>query len=213
MDSLIDGYIRFKNKRFEEQRRLFEKLAERGQKPKVLVIGCCDSRVDPAILFDTSPGEMFVLRNVANLVPPYAPDNGHHGTSAAIEFAVRGLEVEHIVILGHAKCGGVNSLIEGPGAQDYDFIAGWMSIARQARDRALALTLSAGKPIDAARRLCEQETVAISLANLMTFPWLRERVEEGRVMLHGWFFDLENGELSRLDPVSNTFVTVEVPTE
>ena len=184
-------------------------MAQRGQTPKVLLIGCCDSRVDPAIIFDAQPGEMFVLRNVANLVPPYAPDQGHHGTSAAVEFAIRGLDVEHIVVLGHARCGGVRALIEGNDSTDStDFVRGWMHIARSARDRALALTLSAGQPIEAARRMCEQETVAISLANLMTFPWVRERVEQGRLMLHGWFFDLESGELFRLDPISNTFQAV-----
>lgn len=209
MDTLIDGFKRFREQYFEEHRRLFEALAMRGQTPKVLLIGCCDSRVDPAIIFDAQPGEMFVLRNVANLVPPYAPDEGHHGTSAAVEFAIRGLEVEHVVVLGHARCGGVRALIEGQaGSDNTDFIRGWMHIARSARDRALALTLSAGQPIDAARRMCEQETVAISLANLMTFPWVRERVEQGRLMLHGWFFDLESGELFRLDPITNTFQNV-----
>ena len=139
MDTLIEGFKRFRAQYFEEHRRLFEALAMRGQTPKVLLIGCCDSRVDPAIIFDAQPGEMFVLRNVANLVPPYAPDTGHHGTSAAVEFAIRGLEVEHVVVLGHARCGGVRALIEGQaGSDDTDFIRGWMHIARSARDRALA---------------------------------------------------------------------------
>jgi carbonic anhydrase len=208
MDTLIEGFKRFRANFFEEHRRLFEALALRGQNAKVLLIGCCDSRVDPAIIFDAQPGEMFVLRNVANLVPPYAPDQGHHGTSAAVEFAIKGLDVEHIVVLGHARCGGVRALIEGETGAGTDFIAGWMQIARSARDRALALTLSAGQPIDAARRMCEQETVAISLGNLMTFPWVRERVEQGKLMLHGWFFDLESGELFRLDPITNTFQNV-----
>lgn len=207
METLIEGFKRFRAAYFEEHRKLFEALASRGQNPKVLLIGCCDSRVDPAIIFDAQPGEMFVVRNVANLVPRYEPDQGHHGTSAAVEFAVRGLDVEHIVILGHARCGGVRALIEGQ-ADNTDFIGGWMSTARSARDRALALTLSAGQPIDTARRLCEQETVAISLGNLMTFPWIRERVEQGQLMLHGWYFDLESGELFRLDPMTNTFQPV-----
>lgn len=207
MDQLIEGFHRWRDGYYVQNRSLFESL-QKGQTPKVLLIGCCDSRVDPGQLFGTQPGEMFVLRNVANLIPPYAPDQGHHGTSAAVEFAVRGLEVEHIIVLGHARCGGVRALIEGSAADGFDFIKGWMSIARSARDRALALTLSSGQPMEAAQRMCEQETVAISLANLMTFPWIRERVEAGRVQLHGWFFDLDNGELSRLDPVTNTFCKV-----
>jgi carbonic anhydrase len=207
MDQLIDGFKRFQSTTFANNRAQYEALALR-QNPKVLLIGCSDSRVDPAIIFDAQPGEMFVLRNVANLIPPYAPDEGHHGTSAAVEFAVRGLDVEHIVVLGHARCGGVRALVEGKTTDGFDFIKGWMCIARSARDRALALTLSAGQPVEAAMRMCEQETVAISLANLMTFPWIRERVEQSRVMLHGWFYDMEAGKLFRLNPLTNTFQEV-----
>jgi carbonic anhydrase len=208
MQRLIDGFRRFRDGYFQENRGLFSALAQGGQQPKVLLIGCCDSRVDPSLIFGTQPGELFVLRNVANLIPPYSPDHGHHGTSAAVEFAVRNLEVEHIVVLGHSRCGGVRALIEDQGVDGSDFVRGWMAIARTARDRALALTLSAGQPAEAARRICEQETVALSLANLMTFPWIRERVQDGRLMLYGWWFDLENGELFRLDPLSNTFQAV-----
>jgi carbonic anhydrase len=208
MDKLIEGFRRFRDTNFAQNRGLFESLAQQGQTPKVLLIGCCDSRVDPAIIFDAQPGEMFVLRNVANLIPPYAPDQGHHGTSAALEFAVRCLEVEHAIVLGHARCGGVRALVEGQSAEQTDFIKGWIAIARTARDRALALTLSAGQPIDSARRMCELETVAISLANLMTFPWVRERVEQSRLALHGWFYNMEEGKLSRLDPITNTFQEV-----
>ncbi|MCA1910126.1 MAG: carbonic anhydrase [Magnetospirillum sp.] len=207
MDQMIEGFRRFRDNYFANNRALFENLSL-GQTAKVLLIGCSDSRVDPAIIFDAQPGEMFVLRNVANLIPPFAPDSSHHGTSAAVEFAVRGLKVEHIVVLGHARCGGVRALIEGNSNDNTDFIHGWMQIARSARDRALALTLSAGQPIEAARRMCEQETVAISLGNLMTFPWVRERVESGKLMLHGWFYDMEDGKLFRLDPVTNTFQEV-----
>lgn len=208
MDQMIEGFKRFRDNYFAKNRPLFDNLAQQGQTPNVLLIGCSDSRVDPAIIFDAQPGEMFVLRNVANLIPPFAPDDGHHGTSAAVEFAVRGLKVGHIIVLGHARCGGVRALIEGNPNDQSDFIRGWMQIARSARDRALALTLSAGQPIEAARRMCEQETVAISLGNLMTFPWIRERVEAGNLMLHGWFYDMEDGLLFRLDPVTNTFQQV-----
>jgi len=208
MDQMIEGFRRFRDNYFANNRAFFDNLSQQGQTPKVLLIGCSDSRVDPAIIFDAQPGEMFVLRNVANLIPPFAPDSSHHGTSAAVEFAVRGLKVEHIVVLGHARCGGVRALIEGNSNDNTDFIHAWMQIARSARDRALALTLSAGQPIEAARRMCEQETVAISLGNLMTFPWVREQVEAGKLMLHGWFYDMEDGKLFRLDPVTNTFQEV-----
>ena len=208
MDQMIEGFRRFRDNYFAKNRSLFDTLAQQGQTPKVLLIGCSDSRVDPAIIFDAQPGEMFVLRNVANLIPPFSPDNGHHGTSAAVEFAVRGLKVEHVIVLGHAHCGGVRALLESDPSDQSDFIRTWMQIARSARDRALALTLSAGQPIEAARRMCEQETVAISLGNLMTFPWIRERVETGKLMLHGWYYDMEDGKLFRLDPITNTFQEV-----
>ncbi len=206
MERLIEGFRRWRESYFEDNKGLFEALVQKGQSPKVLVIGCCDSRVDPGLIFGAGPGDIFVLRNVANLIPPYAPDSGLHGTSAAVEYAVRGLEVEHIVVLGHARCGGVRALVEG--SSEGDFIQGWMSIASSARDRALALTLSSGQPIEAALRFCEHETVAISLGNLMTFPWIRERVEGGRLQLHGWWFDLEEGALFRLDPTTNTYQKV-----
>ncbi|MGE5505710.1 MAG: carbonic anhydrase [Actinomycetota bacterium] len=208
MDRLIEGFRRFRDTYFEDNRSLFSALAQGGQQPKVMLVGCCDSRVDPGLIFGAQPGEMFVLRNVANLIPPFENQGTFHGTSAAIEFAVRKLEVEHIVILGHAQCGGVRALVEDGAAEGTDFLRPWMSIARTGRDRALALTLSANQPLEMARRMCEQETVAISLANLMTFPWLRERVERGVLALHGWWFDMEEGELFRLDPVSNTFLKV-----
>ncbi len=208
MDRLIEGFRRFRETYFEDNRALFSALASGGQQPRVLLIGCCDSRVDPGLIFGAQPGEMFVLRNVANLVPPFETGGTYHGTSAAIEFAVRSLEVEHVVVLGHAGCGGVRALVEGGSAEGTDFLRPWMDIARTARDRALALTLSAGEPIEAARRIAEQETVAISLANLMTFPWLRERVGDGRLTLHGWYFDVEHGDLFRLDSRSNTFQKV-----
>ena len=208
MKNLIDGFRRFRDSYFEENRELFSSLAREGQAPKVLLIGCSDSRVDPSLIFGVQPGELFVLRNVANLIPPYSPDQGHHGTSAAVEFAVRNIEVEQIVVLGHSGCGGVKALIEDQGAEGSDFIRGWMAIARTARDRSLALTLSAGQPPEAARRMCEQETVALSLANLMTFPWIRERVQGGRLSLHGWWYNLETAELLQLDSATNTFQPV-----
>ncbi|CCG43091.1 carbonic anhydrase [Magnetospirillum molischianum] len=205
MERLIEGFQHFRATYFEENKTLFETLAQSGQKPKALLIGCSDSRVDPGLLFGTQPGEMFVIRNVANLVPPFETTGTYHGTSAAIEFAIRRLEVEHAVVLGHAGCGGVRALIEQSAADGTNFVRPWMDIARTARDRCLALAHSAGKTIDYAREMCEKETVAVSLANLMTFPWIRERVEQKRLTLHGWWFDVEKGTLWRLDCQSNTF--------
>lgn len=193
MDRLIDGFRRFREIYYREHRELFETLA-RGQAPRVMVVGCSDSRVDPALIFDAAPGEIFTVRNVANLVPPYAPSASYHGTSAALEFAVRALQVEHVVVLGHARCGGIGALLRQQEAAAWDFIPAWMAIARPARERALA----AGGLPEAAQRACEHEAIKVSLGNLMTFPWVRERVERGSLALHGCYFDLEVGELLRL---------------
>lgn len=196
IERFIEGFRHFRETYYAENRALFDALAQGGQSPKAMVVSCCDSRVDPALIFGAEPGEMFVLRNVANLVPPYSPDGSYHGTSAALEFAVRTLRVEHIVVLGHARCGGVRALLDAATGEAGDFLGSWMEIARKARDDALAA--AQGQPREAVQRACEHATVAVSLANLRTFPWICEAVDAGRLTLHGWYFDLESGELSRL---------------
>ena len=195
MDSLIEGYRRFRATGWQEHRRLFKELAARGQSPRAMVITCADSRLDPQLIFGTAPGEVFVVRNVAALVPPYEPDSAYHGTSAAVEFAVRVLKVEHIIVMGHAQCGGIGALLRGAGEGGADFVAHWMDIATKARDRALTMTEG---DAERAQTLCEHEAVKVSLEHLMTFPWVRERVESGGLALHGWYFGIESGELLRL---------------
>jgi carbonic anhydrase len=196
MDTLIEGYRRFRATGWPEHRRLFKDLAARGQSPRAMVITCSDSRLDPQLIFGTAPGEIFVVRNVAALVPPYEPDQAYHGTSAALEFAVRVLKVADIIVMGHAQCGGIGALLRGAGEGGADFVQHWMKIATEARDRALIMTQ--GDP-DKAQTLCEHEAVKVSLDHLMTFPWVRERVESGALKLHGWYFGIESGELLRLD--------------
>lgn len=193
MRRLIEGFQNFRHHLWPENRALFRALADRGQSPRVMVIACADSRVDPQMIFSAAPGEIFTVRNVANLVPPYAPNRDYHGTSAALEFAVRGLAVDHIVVLGHADCGGVRALMSGPKpAGNSDFIDSWMRIAASARARALD---KSGGDAQAAQHVCEHETVKVSLENLMTFPWIRERVESGQLALHGCYFGIESGQL------------------
>jgi carbonic anhydrase len=192
MQRLIEGFHRFRREYYEGRRELYERLAAEGQNPRAMVIACADSRVDPQLLFQAAPGELFVLRNVANLVPPYQPDAGYHGASAALEFAVKALKVEDIIVLGHAHCGGVASLLAGPDAAPSDFIGPWMSIAASAR----ALAAAAAK--SEAARIGEHETVRISVRNLLTFPWIRERVAAGKLRVHGCWFDLATGELVEL---------------
>ena len=186
----LEGYRHFRDQYYRENRAMIEQLMAKGQKPKAMMIACSDSRIDPSLKFGVSPGELFIVRNVANLVPPYGPDEAYHGTSAAVEFAVRGLQVEHIIVMGHAKCGGIHALMQHEHAKD-DFISSWMKIAEAARNFAMATTQEPA----AAQRMCEQEAVKTSLANLMTFPWVAERVRAGKLELHGWYFDLETASL------------------
>ena len=195
MDKLLAGYRRFRATGWPEQRRRFEALADAGQRPEAMVLGCVDSRADPAMIFDTVPGEMLAVRNVANLVPPYAPDVAYHGTSAALEFAVRVLNIAHIVVLGHGLCGGVRALLEGAPANAQDFVAPWMSMA----DAARVTALQAPTP-EARQQLAEHEVIKLSLANLLTFPWVAEPVAAGTLRLHGAWFAIRTGTLLLLQP-------------
>lgn len=192
MKSLLDGYRRFRAGAWQQNADLFKRLAKEGQAPRVMVIACSDSRLDPQLIFNTTPGELYVVRNVAALVPTYSPDSGYHGTSAALEFAVRTLRVEHLIVMGHAQCGGVQALIEGAPAGCADFVAPWMEIASTARQRACA---DARSPAER-QRLAEIETVRVSMANLLTFPWIRELHEQSALDIHGLYFDVETGELN-----------------
>jgi carbonic anhydrase len=195
VDSLISGYQRFRDSVWPERRALFEGLARRGQQPETLVIACSDSRVDPTMIFDVAPGEIFVVRNVANLVPPFERDTAFHGTSAALEFAVRVLGVKDVIVLGHAMCGGIHALLYPTSAERLDFMSSWMEIAAEARDRVLAC-----EPVEERQaQMCEQEAIKLSLRNLLTFPWVASRVEAGRLQLHGASFDIRTGVLSKLD--------------
>jgi carbonic anhydrase len=195
MRGLLAGYQRFRANGWPEKRKEFESLAENGQSPKALVVACIDSRVDPAMIFDAGPGEMLTVRNVANLVPPYAPDAAYHGTSAAIEFGVRVLEVPDLIVLGHGLCGGVKTLLDGAPDKAHEFIAPWMSIAEAACARVLLSV-----PASERQQTCEHEVVKVSLANLMTFPWIAERVADGKLTLHGAWFDIRIGVLMTLQP-------------
>ena len=191
---LIDGYQRFHQKFFKEQPELYNNLFEEGQFPKFLVIACCDSRVHPAQVMDTQPGDIFVIRNVANLVPTNEVDGKSHGTSAAMEFAIKHLKVKHIVIMGHSQCGGIKSLMEGDHLdQDYGFIDPWMKIAKSARKK--VLQEHSDKPFSEQCTICEKASIEISLENLMTFPWIKERYDEGKLFVHGWYFDIDSGNL------------------
>lgn len=203
---LIEGFLRFRKRHFAQDDALFRDLVEQGQTPKTLVVACCDARVDPALILDCAPGDLFVIRNVANLVPPAENQGHYHGTSAALEFGVRKLNVGHIIVLGHAHCGGIRALLEGSVQKEDLFISEWMGIADAARER---VSREFADTDNAARhRACEQQAILVFLNNLMTFSWIRERVDQGTLTLHGWYFDIECGELLGYNPVDRKFETL-----
>ena len=195
---LIEGYRRFRSEGWSQQRERWSELSE-GQSPKVMVIACSDSRVDPAQIFDTSPGEIFAVRNVANLVPPFEADSGRHGVSAALEFAVTQLEVPEIVVLGHGSCGGVAAALsqrfKGEPAGAGGFIAHWVDMLDEARERIIAVHGTGPEAI----RALELETVRLSIANLRTFPFVPEREAAGTLKLRGAYFAIADGILHVMD--------------
>ncbi|MBE9568263.1 MAG: carbonic anhydrase [Proteobacteria bacterium] len=199
-EKLIEGYSRFRNGYYQRNRSRLEQLAQK-QTPEVAMVSCCDSRVDPGILFDVEPGDIFVIRNVANLVPPFETRGDYHGTSAALEFAVTCLKVKQIVILGHAHCGGIRALMANDNSINPDgFIDSWMQIAAPAKAEVLAC-----KEIDTLELqtdACEKMAVSYSLRNLMTYPWIRSRVKAGKLSLIGSYYDLRCGELIDIDEVN-----------
>lgn len=204
---LMVGFRQFREKFYQGTDPTYTRLSTAGQVPKTLVIGCCDSRVDPAILSSSGPGELFVVRNVANLVPPYE-QGGVHGVSAAIEFAVLSLKVEHVLVLGHRQCGGIQALLFPEKTASGAFMQQWMKVAEPARERALALsgTGDTGK----LARCCELESIRTSIENLRTFPFVREAIATRGLALLGLYFNLETGELLELNEAKGEFTAVTV---
>lgn len=202
---LLAGFRRFRDRVYLKENSVYQRLST-GQRPKTLVIACSDSRVDPAILFSASPGELFVVRNVANLVPPCESSAGFHGVSAAIEFAVVNLRVENILILGHRQCGGIRSLFFPAGLQEGGFIAQWMTIASEARTKVVE-KMGVVDP-EILCRECERESIVVSLKNLATFPFVKEAIEKRGLNLLGAYFDLESGQLLQFDEAAGSFFEV-----
>ena len=203
--ALVEGYRAFHRSTYAPNEELYRTLAARGQTPETLVIACCDSRADPAMIFNAKPGELFVVRNVANLVPPFKPDGIYHGTSAAIEFAVTGLKVRNILVLGHARCGGVKAFLDGRYgcADETAFISKWISLLKPAHGKMLDEQPDLAP--EAQQPHLEHAAIRTSLENLRTFPFVQERVAAGELSLHGGYFDISSGELLSLDPDSGRF--------
>ena len=198
IDDLISRARAFRSGPFLSQQSLYQRLIREGQSPKILMIACSDSRIDPSIIFDAKPGEIFMVRNMASLVPPCIPDELCHGTSAALEFGVLGLGVEHLIVLGHGHCGGIDALLRSAGKDgpQTDFIEPWLSCMIGVRDK-MRREMPDGSHAQMARAI-EDETVRQSVRNLRTFPWIDERLRAGELSLHGWHFDIAEGALRAL---------------
>ncbi len=207
--TLINGYQRFYNKHFVEEPGRYKELANKGQAPKTLVIACSDSRVDPSIIMDVGPGDIFVIRNVANLVPPYQPKgDSYHGTSAALEFAVCNLGVENIIVMGHGFCAGVNALLNNQPVKNdkFSFVQSWVDISKEAKNRVEANHPDASG--EEKLHFCEKENIKVSMENLLTFPWVKERVDNGSLEICGWYFSIFNGVLENYDKKSDSFLPI-----
>ncbi len=211
IDKLVRGFRAFRTRYFHERRGLYRRLVEQGQTPKVVVIACSDSRVDPAIVLQVEPGDIFSIRNIANLVPPYEgqDDASYHGTSAALEFAVETLNVEHVVVFGHAHCAGIQAMIKGQEGETVSghFIPAWTSIVSEAYQRTRLMDPEASG--EALAHGCERQGIVVSLENLLSFPFITQRVNDGRLRLHGWYFDIAEGELSAWNADEKTFLAMD----
>ena len=208
-DTLLNGYRNFMSGRYVDERERYRTLAELGQNPSTLVIACSDSRSAPEIIFDAGPGELFVIRNVANMVPPYEPDSNFHATSAALEFAVLSLKVSDIVVMGHGRCGGIRAALD-PNAEPLspgDFIGRWMGLLKPAAEQ-----IQSNDIMTQTERQTALERISIrnSLDNLRSFPEIRAREEERKLNLHGAWFDISTGELWVMDPATRDFIRPEI---
>lgn len=203
---LVQRFQGWKATSYSENRAWYRRLATEGQRPRAMIIACCDSRVHVTSIFGADQGEFFIHRNIANLVPPYEPDGNQHGTSAAVEYAVTALKVAHIVVVGHSRCGGVQGCLDmcegrAPELEDQtSFVGRWMDILRPSYDRI--------KDAEDKAQAFEKEAVRVSLNNLMTFPFVKEAVEGRELALHGVWNEIAEGELEHLDPVSGNFASI-----
>lgn len=197
-NKMLAGYEDFRRKYASGDKSIMQYLSRHGQKPHTMVIACCDSRVDPALILQCDPGDLFVVRNVANIVPPYENDSMHHGTSAALEFGICFLKVKHLVLLGHSQCGGINAVLKSDGKKTNDFILNWVALIKM--DNALS------KNADEYAKLALQK----SHANCLTFPWLNERVARNKLLLHLWFFDIKAGQIFSYCETDNAYKPLDI---
>jgi carbonic anhydrase len=209
--ALIKGHQKFRKRYFDAEDNTFAELVRKGQNPKALMVACSDSRVDPALVMNCQPGDLFVIRNVANLVPPYEEDESYHGTSAALEFGVCVLGIRHVILFGHTQCGGIQSLLDRSHEQcgPKSFLTKWMDIAKAARDATIGCRSE--NFLEEQATLCGQYSLVNSLKNLQTFPWIQERVNQGVLRLHAWNFNMSQGSLEEYDERQNGFRMIQLP--
>jgi carbonic anhydrase len=208
IDYLIAGYKKFRSEYFTSTNKVFADLVTHGQRPRFLVIACSDSRVDPALVLNCKPGDLFVIRNVANLVPPYEKDSGYHGTSASLEFGVCGLGIKNVILFGHTQCGGIMNLLENNKTESTTgFLDKWMELAEPARQQTVAA--HADLSFEQQADMCSQRALRNSLENLQTFPWIKTKVAAGELHLHAWHFDLNSGVIYFFDDKKNSFVELD----
>jgi carbonic anhydrase len=207
-EKLISGYRRFRREFFRRERNTYRRLALKGQRPRAMILACSDSRVSPTTIFTAHPGDVFIARNIANIAPPYDPDAKPRSVGAALEYAVKVLKVSDIVVLGHARCGGVQALLSnGKGLPASDYLLPWVEVAAPARDLC-PTNLDSMSEVDRAL-CCEQAVIQVSLNNMIGYPWIGERLRRDELRLHGWHFDILHGALSRFDRETSSFVTVQ----
>lgn len=195
-EKFLRGYRLFREQYARGDTSIMRSLFEQGQRPDIMMVSCCDSRVDPALILQCDPGDLFIVRNVANIVPPFERDSGYHGTSAALEFGICFLQISHLIILGHSRCGGILSLVRHTEMQATDFISNWVSI------------LAKQHPAEGDPDAYAKAALHISYRNCLTFPWIRERVESGVLKIHLWFFEVEHGEILTYSPKHKTFLSL-----
>lgn len=201
LNKILQGYQSFRDKYADGDQSVMQYLHTYGQKPKIMVVACCDSRVDPALILQCDPGDLFVVRNVANIVPPFEKDAAHHGTSAALEFAICYLQVKHLILLGHSQCGGINALLHSKNEkklQQDDFITSWVSVINHAGMEA--------EDVDE----CAKHALKQSYDNCLTFPWLAAKKEQQQLQVHLWFFDIQTGQIFCYEPKDGTYKPLDV---
>lgn len=193
LSKLLNGYQEFRSKYATGENSVLQQLAEKGQKPQTMIVACCDSRVDPALILQCEPGDLFTVRNVANIIPPYEHDDSHHGTSAALEFGICYLNIKHLIILGHSQCGGIEALLNADTLGQNDFITNWVSAIKLEHKNAIEVDH------------CVKRAIQVSYRNCFTFPWIKDKVEKNLLAIHQWFFDIKEGKIYAFSSKSEAF--------